>query len=97
MAARITGEPTVLPRVAALVSLGDLHAWRLWGPMDCSLPGFSVHGILQARMLEWVAAVPTPGHPRDQTHVSMSPTGAGGFFTASTTWESQLLAFSVNK
>ena len=32
MAARITGEPTVLPRVAALVSLGDLHAWRLWGP-----------------------------------------------------------------
>ena len=24
-------------------------------PMDCSLPGFSVHGILQARILEWVA------------------------------------------
>ena len=24
-------------------------------PMDCSLPGFSVHGIFQARMLEWVA------------------------------------------
>ena len=24
-------------------------------PMDCSLPGFSVHGILQARVLEWVA------------------------------------------
>ena len=23
--------------------------------MDCSLPGFSVHGILQARILEWVA------------------------------------------
>ena len=23
--------------------------------MDCSLPGFSVHGILQARTLEWVA------------------------------------------
>ena len=27
----------------------------LCNPMDCSLPGFSVHGILQARMLEWVA------------------------------------------
>ena len=27
----------------------------LWGPMDCSPPGSSVHGILQARMLEWVA------------------------------------------
>ena len=24
-------------------------------PMDCSLPGFSVHGIFQARVLEWVA------------------------------------------
>ena len=27
----------------------------LCNPMDCSLPGLSVHGILQARMLEWVA------------------------------------------
>ena len=27
----------------------------LCNPMDCSLPGFSVHGILQARILEWVA------------------------------------------
>ena len=26
----------------------------LCNPMDCSPPGFSVHGILQARMLEWV-------------------------------------------
>ena len=24
-------------------------------PMDCSLPGFSVHGIFQARVLEWGA------------------------------------------
>ena len=27
----------------------------LWDPMDCSLPGFSIHGIFQARVLEWVA------------------------------------------
>ena len=27
----------------------------LYDPMECSLPGFSVHGILQARVLEWVA------------------------------------------
>ena len=27
----------------------------LCNPVDCSLPGFSVHGILQARILEWVA------------------------------------------
>ena len=27
----------------------------LWDPTDCSLPGSSVHGIFQARILEWVA------------------------------------------
>ena len=27
----------------------------LWDPVDCSPPGSSVHGILQARILEWVA------------------------------------------
>ena len=27
----------------------------LWDPMDCSLPGSLVHGILQAKILEWVA------------------------------------------
>ena len=26
----------------------------LWDPVDCSLPGSSVHGILQAEILEWV-------------------------------------------
>ena len=29
-------------------------AWLFCHPMNCSLPGFSVHGILQARILEWV-------------------------------------------
>ena len=29
-------------------------------PMDCSLPGSSVHGIFQARVLEWGAIAPTP-------------------------------------
>ena len=33
----------------------------LWSPMDCSPPGSSVHGILQARILEWVAIFPTQG------------------------------------
>ena len=44
----------------------------LCDPMDCSLPGSSVHGILQARVLEW-AAMPSSWRsfwPRDQTHVS---------------------------
>ena len=31
-------------------------------PMNCSLPGFSIHGILQARILEWVTiSFPDPG------------------------------------
>ena len=40
--------------------------------MDCSLPGSSVHGILQARLLEWVALPSSRGSswPRDSTHVS---------------------------
>ena len=40
--------------------------------MDCSLPGSSIYGILQARMLEWVAMPFSRGssQPRDQTHVS---------------------------
>ena len=37
----------------------------LWDPMHCSLPGSSVHGIVQARILEWVA-MPPPGDLPDQ-------------------------------
>ena len=33
----------------------------LCNPMDCSLPGSSVHGILQARILEWVATTFSKG------------------------------------
>ena len=32
-------------------------------PMDCSLPGSSVHGMLQARILEWVAIPFSKGLP----------------------------------
>jgi len=44
----------------------------LCNPMDCSQPGSSVHGILQARILEWVAMPSSRGYcqPRDQTQVS---------------------------
>ena len=40
-------------------------------PMDCSLPGSSIHGIFQARVLEWVAIAFSRGssQPRDQTQV----------------------------
>ena len=44
----------------------------LCDPMDCSLPGFSIYGILQARVLEWVAISFSRGssRPRDWTRVS---------------------------
>ena len=49
-------------------------------PVDCRSPGSSVHGILQARILEWVAMLFSRGssRPRDQTWVSHM---AGRFFT----------------
>jgi len=52
----------------------------LCDPMDCSPPGSSVHGLLQARILEWVAIPFSTGssQPRDQTQVSCI---AGRFFT----------------
>ena len=52
--------------------------------MDCSLPGVSVHGILQARILEWIAMPSSKGSfgPRDGTHVPSGSCIAGGFFTA---------------
>ena len=60
----------------------------LCDPMDHSPPGSSVHGILQARKLKWVACsfpedLPDPGmEPASLT----SPELAGGFFTTSATW-----------
>ena len=44
----------------------------LCDPRDCSPPSSSVHGIFQARMLEWVAISFSRGfsQPRDQTRVS---------------------------
>ena len=56
--------------------------WRstLSNPTDCSLPGSSVHGILQAGILEWIATPFSRGssRPRFWTLVSCI---AGGFFT----------------
>ena len=51
----------------------------LCNPMDCSLPGSSVHGVSQARILEWVVMPSSTGssQPRDRAHVSWL---AGGSF-----------------
>ena len=72
-----------------LISTATAWKWKvlvtrscltLCDPMDHSLPVSSVHGILQARILEWVAIAFSRGSswPRDQTQVSCI---AGRFFT----------------
>ena len=53
----------------------------LCDPMDCSLPGFSVHGIFQARILKWVAISSSRGSskPSDWTHISHVSCTTGRF------------------
>ena len=61
------GDYMVLMSECMHIQLGP----TLCNPMDCSPPGSSVPGILQARILEWVAISSSRGssQPRDQTHV----------------------------
>ena len=65
----------------------------LCNPMDCSPPGSSVHRVLQARILEWVAFPFSRGSskPRGRTQVSCT---AGRFITTSTTWEAPYQGWS---
>ena len=66
----------------------------LRGPLDCGLPGSSLHGIFQARILEWVTISISRGSswPWDRTRVSCLSCQrlAAGLFTTSTTWEAQM-------
>ena len=58
-------------------------------PMDCSPPGSSVHGILQARILEWFVMLSSRGssQPRFWTYISSVSCIVGSFFTHWATWE----------
>ena len=64
----------------------------LCDPMDCSLPASSVHGILQARILEWIAIPFFRGSSwsRDQTQISCI---AGKFFTIWATREAPSIPY----
>ena len=56
----------------------------LCDPMDCSLPGSSVHGIMPARILKWVAISFSKGSSQHRGIEPMSPEApalAGGFLT----------------
>ena len=83
-------RPTVEASAALWVSgARPLSHVRLFAsPMDCNPPGSSVHGIPQARMLEWVAIsswdLPDPGI---EPASLVSPALADRFFTTSATWE----------
>ena len=48
--------------------------------MDCSPPGSSVRGIIQARMLEWVAISYSMGNAEIKPPSSVSPALGGGLF-----------------
>ena len=80
------GEPGRVLEEQTTVLLVTQLCLTLRNPMDCSPPGASVHGILQARTLERVAISFSRGSfwPRDRTQVSCI---AGGFFTVWATRE----------
>ena len=73
-------SPTLLVQVVIVVVLVTQSCPTLCDPTDCSPPGSSVHGILQARVLEWIAVPFFRGSswPRDWTWISWV---AGRFFT----------------
>ena len=83
-------HPTATP---VFLSRPGLHACVLRcfsrDPMDCGPPGSSVRGILQARVLEWVA-IPfsrASSPPRDRTRVSYVSCIGRWVLTTSATWE----------
>ena len=65
-------NPRDLLRHPLKAKVKSLSHVRLFVTPDCSLPGSSIHGIFQARVLEWVAISFSRGssQPRDRTWVS---------------------------
>ena len=63
--------------------------WTLSYPMDCSLPGSSVHGIFQARVLEWVAIAFSDINTQEDTNIWLA---APSIYDLSSkgTWASQV-------
>ena len=88
-----TAFPTFCMRAKSLQSCPSLC-----DPVDCSPPGSSVHGTLQATILEWVVMPCSRGssQPRIEPTSLVSPVLAGGVFTTSATWEALHYASEFN-
>ena len=81
-----TGEAQVSSSACSDTQSGP----TLCDPMDCSPPGSSVHGILQARIMEWAAICYSRGSsaPRDRAHISyVSCTGRQILYTPVPPWK----------
>ena len=81
---------------ACVVSLPS--CLTLCAPVDCSLPGSSLHGILRARMMEWAAMPPSGDLPDRGTEpvASCNSCIAGWFFTSEALGKSSFEASSRN-
>ena len=94
----VMGTPTFTMWTSNINSmcLGAQSCPILCDSMDCSPPGSSVHGTLQARILQWVAMPSSRGssQPRDQTQVSCI---VDRFFTIWTTREAHNYPITVKK
>ena len=89
-----TGSGLAHTRLSLVLSPLAQSCLTLCDPMHYSLPGSSVHGILQARILEWVAMPYCRGtsQPRNQTRVSCI---AGRFFTSWATREAHSSLYNL--
>ena len=88
-AATMKNNLAVPPQIKHIYMPAAQSCPTLRGPKDCSLPDSSIHGIFQARILEWLP-FPLPGDlpdPGIEPVSLVSPALAGRFFTTSATWE----------
>ena len=72
------------------------HVWLFCDLVDCSPPPYSVHGISQARILDWVAVSSSRRslQPRDRMYVFCTSCIAGGFFFFFFNWRLISLQYS---
>ena len=95
---RLTIAPCRYPSVIMPVCLVTQSCLTLCKPMNCSLPGSSVHGIFQARILEWVAIYFSRGssQPRDHTHMNCISCITRQNLYHWATWEAQVYCIQNN-